>query len=252
MQVFIIILVIYAIFNGIAKKKKREAEQARRAAALRQAQGTQAQPAYGDPRFPNVQGSAGRAGYDPRFPNVQGSAERAGYDPRFPDVQMPLAEDRRQYTEYAAEGSIEGGGLSEEGRSRIEPLHEAEQYRKAPMQQRHKGHVVTSSTQDAKTSFAERMKTPGAALEAQLETLKSSFSDELGGGFVIPHSHSETSLTGVDIPCPPVLIKPNAETKQSALDKTALLHTLISEKQGLVSGIIFSEILGKPKAMRRA
>lgn len=236
MQVFIIILVIYAIFNGIAKKKKREAEQARRAAALRQAQGTQAQQAYGDPRFPNVQGSAGRTGYDPRFPNVQ----------------MPLAEDRRQFTEYSPEGSIEGGSFSEEGRSRIEPLHEAEQYRKTPLPQRHKGHVVLSSTQDAKTSVAERIKAPEAALEAQLETLKSSFSDELDGSLVTPHSHSETSITGVDIPCPPVIIRPKAERKQSVLDKTALLHSLISEKQGLISGIIFSEVLGKPKAMRRA
>ncbi len=244
MEVFIIILVIYAIFNGIAKKKKREAEQARRAAAMREVQNkTQGQAQYGDPRFPQMQGTAqSKPVYsDPRFPQMQGTAQsRPVYnDPRFPEYMPPEGSE-----------SLEGAG-SLEGHSK-EQLHEAEFYRQAPSPQRHSGHIVKKSVSDAKSGVSKSVKATEAALKTKLETIKSSFADDLEGGFVIPHSHTESSLSGIHAPCPPVLAKSPAELGKGANAQTALLHSLLGDKQGLISGIIFSEVWGKPKAMRRA
>ena len=91
-------------------------------------------------------------------------------------------------------------------------------------------------------------KTKNAARESYGGTPKYSHivMSTLEGG----HTHTESSMTGEE-PCPPQNV--NAQMKPVAVaNQTSSADVLLDfESNDIVKGLLYSEILGKPKALRR-
>lgn len=243
MELLIILGVIFAIINGFTKKKQQEAQEARRRAA--QAQQEQAQmrqeAAPGDPRFPPLQPQVNPPPVytqrsDPRFPQESTQREARyqeytpppqAFDPRFPPLsaQEIAAAQARRRAELEAE------------RKR----HQAVRQSAAPAEGE-----ITPGMGGARMTAA-----PGTTIESRMEATRGR-RHTLEASSLTGHAHTESSMTVAPEHCPPEAVRAAAIVSAHAPAIPAALARLSTDQNAVMQAILYSEILGKPKAMRRA
>lgn len=220
MELLIILGVIFAIINGLSKKKQREAQEARRRAA--QAQQAQAQMRQGaapdDPRFPPAQ-----APRDTRYQEYTPPPQ--AFDPRFPQLSQQ---------EIAAA----------QARRRAEQEAERKRQRAA--------RPAALAEGEGTPGMGGRMSAPGTTIESRMEETRGR-RHTLEASSLTGHAHTESSMGGAPEHCPPQTVRVAASVPvHTSPAIPAALARLSTDHNAVMQAILYGEILGKPKAMRRA
>ena len=219
MDFIIILIVLFVIFGNIKnKKKQQEAQEARRRAAQAQ-QGGQPQ-SFDMP-------------YTPSIPTMEGKDA----DPRFPDYTPPVIQAAP--VQQAAPRSIQRQP------ARPQPM---QQRQAPPPQQRHMPPLSRSQALgEGEGTQLEHAATSVKPYESTLQVPQGR-RHTLEASSVTGHAHTESSMSGEQEPCPPGMQGVPVSRKTSP--KTGIA-ALMTDKDALRQAVLYSEILGKPKALRR-
>ncbi|MDO5112558.1 MAG: hypothetical protein Q4E65_09645 [Clostridia bacterium] len=221
----IFIAVIYIAVQILAtnQKKKREAEQKARQApqAERPAQ------ARADERTPAVpQRRSAFPGFDDIFPDVGNAPAPAKPKPKAP-VRPPVDDRFPDLTPAPKRGSLQGRSSEGFGTGRSMPNSAAE------------GKHTTYTPTISQSVQTDAVHTVQAMTESD-------------------HYHIESSMTGIAPPCAPEIAPPTqAQQAQTSADAAynlpvaAGLRHFAFDRTSVVQGLLYGEILGKPKALRR-
>ena len=193
MEIFWLILIIFAVVSR-AKKKEQEAQKKAQASRNAQAAWQENQPGRQPMRFPE-DGSRQTQPRPSTAPVSQPVRQQRPTRPPVPAQRTAAAAGSRMTVPAAAENRA------------------APQARVAATQQSTLDHVIQPSSQ---------------------------------GG----HSHMESSMQGL-APCPPQKPVIRPATKPAEDRPLPLAAGLNFNRDALVNGILYAEILGKPKALRR-
>lgn len=227
MDILILIGIILLVVSNAKKKKQKEEEARRRAQAARAAQPSgQAEPAAADARFPwDREPSTPTA--DPRFPPVTPvQASRPPLDPRFPDIDAAeLARNQGAAAQQRARQQAQAAAVSKQ------------QPAPAPRAQQT---VMQAVGESISQQVGDRMQTPVGRRHV------------LEASSVTGHAHTESSIdNGREEACPPAVLRQRQPQQEAAPRmQVGALH-LAFDQSSVVSGLLYSEILGKPKALRR-
>ncbi|MEL7603582.1 MAG: hypothetical protein AAGU77_10550 [Bacillota bacterium] len=222
--IFILIAVLIIIGNINKKKQKQAQEEARRRAMQQQAAGQGGQPqSYDMPYTPPSPSMEGRRA-DPRFPDYTPAPQA---DPRFPN--------------YAPE----------------QPASAQRQAAPRPAQQRHtppQQPLAQQAQPRVRQTMGEGMGTTLPRAATTVRSHDTTLQEVMGRRHTLEassltgHAHTETGMSGSQEPCPPAaqIVK----APQLAAVKAGPA-ALMGDRNALAQAIIVSEILGKPKALRR-
>ncbi len=164
------------------------------------------------------------ASVDPRFPPAQPHSD----DPRFPSgpyMQKSVSED------------FEG-----------EPVQELP-VRPAPVQQRMQTYERSNPQTEGGPAAMGSVKMPTATVAAHMEATQGRHATLLSGSNV--HAHTEGSMGGERPARRAVLAHGTKELETPRGVSLEVLTRLGHDPNAVAEGIILSEILGKPKALRR-
>ncbi|MDD3921388.1 MAG: hypothetical protein PHO41_09485 [Eubacteriales bacterium] len=233
-----ILMIIIVVIGLIAKANKAKAaqEEARRKreAAARAAAGMP--PA--DPRYPQQT----RMPLEPLAPTVQPTVVTRKPDPRFFDT-----DEEDEAARQAALAKIRQQAA----------LREQEQKRRAQQAQAQR-QQQTRQRMVLPDDEPEGLAAPGSLTANVASTVTSTMLQPKGrrhtleASSVTGHAHAETSMTGLesDADCP---TEPaDAVRAGNAASYTFGARALSFDRDAVVNGILYAEILGKPKALRRA
>lgn len=237
MDILIIIAVVVSLILRVNKNKKAQEEaRQKREAALRQAAQTQAQAT--DPRYPShtppkpiqptvapvVKPSAPvRRAPDPRFFDTD-EDEAALAAAREAERQRRLRAERERQRAAARRPQLVRSAADDEPEGTARP-----------------GSLTANVSSSMVTTMENTMATTMLNPQGRRHTLEASSATG--------HAHMETSMTGLqsDAECP---AEPWSEA-HGAPSYTFGTRGLSFDREAVVSGILYSEILGKPKALRR-
>ncbi len=65
------------------------------------------------------------------------------------------------------------------------------------------------------------------------------------------HFHTESSMTGRDVPCEDSYAEAEVADAYSNAEQDAAYSLDITDREKIIQGVLYSEILGKPKALRK-
>lgn len=65
------------------------------------------------------------------------------------------------------------------------------------------------------------------------------------------HSHTESSMAGRDVPCEDSYAETEAADAYSSTEQSTAYSVDITNRERIIQGVLYSEILGKPKALRK-
>lgn len=221
--IFILIAVLIIVSNISKKKKQAQQAEERRRAQQQAGQGGQPQ-SYDMPYTPLPASAQGRPA-DPRFPEYA-PAQQA--DPRFPE-----------YTP-AQQGSAQ----------RQAAPRPVQQQRNTPPPQRNTPPPQSRMQQALREGEGTTLQQAATSVGSHGTTLQEVMGRRhtLEASSLTGHAHTENGMSGPPEACPP-----NAQ-----LVKTPQLAAvqfgpaaLMGDRNALAQAVIFSEILGKPKALRR-
>lgn len=240
-----IVFILIAIVNVFSSRKKKQQEEAKRRAAAAAQEATRSEeeetPAYGTP--------ARSTQADPRFPELDGGYVYAAKeaDPRFPDY-MPEAQQASDAQRVRQKESERA-------------LAEAKYAARVRLMQQERQQREEQARIEQKRPMTARV---GSTLQAPMQ---SRLEDPLGRqhtlepSFISGHAHTESSITGIQEDCPPPRTAARAKVdrpaqvqphQQAPDTPTAdMLGRLVRSRNALVQGMLMSEVLGKPKALRR-
>lgn len=238
MEFIIILFVILSIVSNANKKKKQAEEQAKRKAQqARQAQGPEA-----DPRFPEGGPVPTQTRPVPRRP-----------DPRFPDYDPTEGKQMRMDIPPPIPGHTPGEG---EG----SPVYETPESRAARQAQaaRARREAEERARREAARQRASEKKPMAPRMDdrASKRKLESTQGRRhvLEASSISGHAHTESSMTGRPAPCPPPKAAP-VVAAASPIPEHAGVNIgkmrLRFDGDSVAAGLLYGEILGKPKALRR-
>jgi len=211
MGFFPILIIIIVVVISIANAKAKAKAQAEKARGG-QAQGAPARPAQPQPEQARPLYGRPAQEADPRFPDITERPRKPEPDPRFPDIT-----ERPRKPEPDPRF----------------PDITAPRPAKASKPE-YRGSMAYDSHEGSTTEGGPRVTAPAMHVVKPLTESR--------------HSHMETSMTGIAPDCGPEFSHDLAyEGKAPALQRPALLF----DNSSVVNAILYSEILGKPKALRR-
>jgi hypothetical protein len=218
--IFILIAVLIIVGNINKKKQKQAQEEARRRAMQQQAAGQGDQPQSFDmPYTPPSPSMEGRRA-DPRFPDYTPAPQA---DPRFPDYTPP-----------------QQGHAPAQKQAAPRP---AQQQRHTPPQQPRAQQTMGEGMGTTLPRAATTVRSHDTTLQEVMGRRHTLEASSLTG-----HAHTETGMSGSQEPCPPAAQSVKAPQFTAVKVGPA---ALMGDRNALAQAIIVSEILGKPKALRR-
>ena len=84
------------------------------------------------------------------------------------------------------------------------------------------------------------------SISSNLTEIQSTEQHRLSPSYRTGHAHQETSMSGFEENCPPTL----SPAAAAAARQSAAPAAFSWDQNAVLSGLIYSEILGKPKALR--
>jgi hypothetical protein len=232
MDIIIILIVLFVIFGNVKnKKKQQEAQEARRRAAQAQQGG---QPQRFDmpytPLAPTMEGKDA----DPRFPEY---APEKKEDPRFPDYTPPV--------QQAAPRSVQQQPAMQPATQQ-----QMRQRQAPPPQQRHvPPPQARTQSQTYEEGTGPEIQHASISVRSSESTLQATQGRRhtLEASSITGHAHTEAGMSGVQEACPPA----QRVTVSRKTSSKAGIAALMTDKDTLRQAVLYSEILGKPKALRR-
>jgi len=219
MDFIFIIIAVLVIIGNINKKKQKQAQEEARRRAQQQAAAQGGQPQSFDmPYTPLPDTAQGRAA-DPRFPDYTPAQQG---DPRFPEY-TPAPQSAAPVQRQAAQ-----------------PRH-------TPPPQRQAQPRVQQTFQEGEGTTLQRAATSVNSHGTTLQEVMGR-RHTLEASAVTGHAHTEYGMSGPPEVCPPPSQVVNAPQAAAVNIGPA---ALMADHNALAQAIIFSEILGKPKALRR-
>jgi len=215
-----LLFIILAIVLGIANKsKKKEQQEAAKKQAARQAMELAGEK--GPRESENMPaGPAQKRPADPRFPDYYDAPVR-------PEPAPPVVSASRESSIFPAleERPVKPTSKKSPGMASFEGSASGEGTTKMPRKR-------------AVQMVGDRLETPVGRRHA------------LEASGITGHAHTESSMTGFSEPCPPAVQMPKRPllyAEQTPVSAAGLTF----DRQSVVKGFLYGEILGKPKALRR-
>ncbi len=235
MDFIFIIIAVLVIIGNINKKKQKQAQEEARRRAQQQAAAQGGQPQSFDmPYTPLPDTAQGRAA-DPRFPDYTPAQQG---DPRFPEY-TPAPQSAAPVQRQAAQ-----------------PRHTPPPQRQAQprVQQQAQPRVQQQAQPRVQQTFQEGEGTTLQRAATSVNSHGTTLQEVMGrrhtleASAVTGHAHTEYGMSGPPEVCPPPSQVVNAPQAAAVNIGPA---ALMADHNALAQAIIFSEILGKPKALRR-
>ncbi len=221
MDFIIILIVLFVLFGNIKNKKKQQEAQEARRRAIQEQQARNGQPSqapvFDMPYAPMVPSEAEGQDAPP--------AQMPRNDPRFPDFSP---------VQPAPVARPAASPVPQQPRTAYKPVQVPASPQNAPQMAEGAGKEV----QHASTS----VRAHGTTLQEVMGRRHTLEASSTTG-----HAHTESSMSGVQESCPPaqrVTISRKTSSKSG-------IAALMADKDALRQAVLYSEILGKPKALRR-
>lgn len=249
--IFILIAVLIIVSNISKKKKQAQQAEERRRAQQQQATAQGGQPQSFDMPYTSLPPTTeGRV--DPRFPDYSPAQQD---DPRFPNytpAPQPAAPMGSPQQRPAAP-------LQPRAQQQVQPRAQQQvqprvQQQAQPRVQQQAQPRVQRTLQEGEGTTLEHAATSVYSHDTTVRSHGTTLQEIMGrrhtleASSITGHSHTEYGMSGQPEACPPVSAAVN--TPQIAAIKVGPA-ALMGDHNALAQAVIFSEILGKPKALRR-